>query len=205
MPVTLYKRQRQILNFINQYIQKYNYSPTLTEIAQAMNLSSLATVHEHLQKLEKKGLIRKFDGVVRGIEVLNKEQKDPSFGIEVPILGLISAGKPIEPFPDEEASIFINPSLLSGKKRTYVLKVNGDSMIEEGILDGDYVIVEQQETAQNGDIVIALLENGLATLKKFFKEKDKIKLAPANSNMSPIYTTDVQIQGKVVGILRKYP
>jgi len=204
MPVTLYKRQRQILDFITQYIQKYNYSPTLGEIAAALNLNSLATVHEHLARLEKKGLIRKYEGAVRGIEIIKKDKTNTSIGIETPILGFIAAGKPIEPFTDPNATIFINPSLISGKKRVYVLKVKGDSMIEEGILDGDYVVVEEQKTANNGDIVIALLENGLATLKRFFKQKTKIKLAPANSKMSPIYATNVKIQGRVVGVLRRY-
>jgi len=204
MPVTLYKRQRQILDFIRQYIQKYNYSPTLAEIASALNVNSLATVHEHLERLEKKGLIRKFEGVVRGIELLDKDRKETGYGIDVPILGFIAAGKPIEPYTDPDASVFINPSMITGKKRVYVLKVKGDSMIEEGILDGDYVVVEEQKSAINGDIVIALLESGLATLKKFFKEKNRIKLAPANSTMAPIYVTNVRIQGKVVGVLRKY-
>jgi len=203
MPVTIYKKQRQVLQFITQYIQKYGYSPTLTEIAEAFDLSSLATVHEHLSRLAKKGLIRKFDGVVRGIEVL-KDEDIKNVGIEVPILGFIAAGKPIEPYTDPDATIFINPSLISAKKRSYVLKVKGDSMIEDGILDGDYVVVEQKQTAEDGDIVVALLDNGLATLKRFFKQKDNIKLAPANAKFKPIYVKNVTIQGKVVGVLRKY-
>lgn len=204
MPVTLYKRQKQIVDFISQYIQKNGYSPTLTEIAEALGLSSLATVHEHLSSLVKKGIIKKFDGAVRGIELLDKKMSQITEGIELPIIGMIVAGKPIEPFTDDNNTIKVLPSMLSGKKRAYVLKVKGESMIEDGILDGDYVVVEQQEMANNGDIVVALLENGLATLKRFFKEQDRIKLMPANSQMSPIYATNVTIQGKVVGVIRQY-
>lgn len=204
MPVTLYKRQKEIVDFISQYIQKSGYSPTLTEIANALGLSSLATVHEHLTTLIKKGIIRRYEGAVRGIELLDKKLGDLTADIELPILGMIAAGKPIEPYTENETTIRVTSSMVTGKKRAFVLKVKGESMIDEGILDGDYVVVEQQEEAKNGDIVVALLENGLATLKRFFKEQQRIRLEPANSKMSPIYATNVRIQGKVVGVIRKY-
>jgi repressor LexA len=203
MPVTLYKRQKQILKFIKDYIDKYGYSPTLGEIAEAMGVSSLATVHEHVQALAKKGVIKKFDGSVRGIEVTDAAYSTPRT-IELPVLGFIAAGQPILPFTDPGATIGVSPSYISDKKRSYVLQVKGDSMIEEGILDGDYVIIEEQNTARNGEIVVALLDSGLATLKKFYKEPKRIRLEPANSAMEPIYATDVKIQGKCVGVIRRF-
>ena len=204
MPITLYRRQKQILDFIKQYIDKYSYSPTLGEIAESIGVSSLATVHEHLQALVSKGVIKKFEGAVRGIEVLDRKISSTLQGIELPILGYIAAGQPIQVYTDPDATVKISPSMLSGKKRSYVLQVKGDSMIEEGILDGDYVIIEEQSTALDGDIVVALLENGLATLKRFFKEPNRIRLEPANSAMTPIYTTNVKIQGKCVGVIRRF-
>lgn len=208
MPITLYRRQKQILSFLKQYIDKYGYSPTLGEIAEAMGVSSLATVHEHLQSLQTKGVIKRFEGAVRGIEVLDQKfGPTTQQGIELPILGYIAAGQPIMAYTDPDASIKVAPSMISGKKRSYVLQVKGDSMIEEGILDGDYVIIEEQVTASDGDIVVALLDNGLATLKRFFREIDKIRLEPANSSMQPIYVTDpnsMKIQGKCVGVIRRF-
>lgn len=204
MPVTLYKRQKQILDFISQYIQKNGYSPTLTEIAEAIGVSSLATVHEHLTAMEKKGVIKRYQGSVRGIELIDKKLGQLTKGIEIPIMGFIAAGKPIEPYTDPNATIHISPSLLTGKKRAFVLQVKGESMIDDGILDGDYVVIEQQETANNGEIVVAILENGFATLKRFFKEATRVRLEPANTQMSPIFAKNVKIQGKVVGVIRRF-
>ena len=204
MPVTLYKRQKQILDFINQYVSVNGHSPTLQEIADALSLRSLATVHEHLQALSRKGIIRRFEGSVRGIEVLDKKIGDSLQGIELPLLGFIAAGAPIEPYTDPNATFSVSPALVSAKKRSYVLQVKGDSMIDDGILDGDFVVIEEQNVANNGDIIVALLENGVATLKRFFKEKDRIRLQPANSTMKPIYAKKVTVQGKVVGVIRKF-
>jgi repressor LexA len=204
MPVIVYRKQRQILDFINQYIQKHGYSPTLQEIADAIGVKSLATVHEHLQALIKKQLIRKYEGMVRGIEVIEKKIGNMLDGIDLPILGFIAAGQPIQTFTDPNSTLSVAPSMISAKKPTYVLQVRGESMIEDGILDGDFVIVERQDSARNGDIVVAILENGLATLKRFYKEPDRIRLEPANSTMQPIYTKEVEIQGKVIGVIRKY-
>ncbi len=204
MPVTLYKRQRQILDFISQYIQKNGYSPTLQQIADALGVSSLATVHEHLSAMAKKKVIKKFEGAVRGIEIVNKRASNITEGIELPILGFIAAGSPIEPHTDPSATTFVSPGMLSGKKRAFVLQVKGESMIDDGILDGDFVVIEEQNEARNGEIVVALLENGLATLKRYFKEATRIRLQPANVKMQPIFATDVKIQGKVVGIIRKF-
>lgn len=208
MPVTLYNRQRQILDFIAQYIQRNGYSPTLMEIAKALGVSSLATVHEHLEAMEKKKVIKRFDGSVRGIEILDKEAAGRTMGnvnsIELPVLGFIAAGQPIEPHTDPNATLGVSPSMVNSKKRCFVLQVKGESMIEAGIFDRDYVVVEQTDSANNGDVVVALLDNGFATLKRFYKEATRVRLEPANSSMSPIFVTKVRIQGKVIGIIRKY-
>lgn len=205
MPVTLYKRQKQILDFISQYISKNGYSPTLQQIADAIGVSSLATVHEHLEAMEKKKIIKRYDGAVRGIEIIDKKGLGEAVsGVELPVLGYIAAGQPIEPFTDPNATVAVSPAMISGSKRAFVLQVKGESMIDEGILDGDYVVIEQQEHANNGDIVVALLDNGLATLKRYFKEATRIRLEPANSTMAPIFATKVRIQGKCVGVIRRF-
>lgn len=204
MPVTLYKRQRQILDFIAQYIQIHGYSPTLQEIANAIGVSSLATVHEHLQALERKKVIRRFEGTVRGIELVDSIFIKMTDSVDLPLMGFIAAGSPIEPHSDPNASFKVSPELVSGKKRAYVLQVKGQSMIEDHIDDGDYVVIEETQDVNNGDIVVALLDNGLATLKRFYKEVTRVRLEPANSTMSPIYATNVQIQGRVVGLIRKF-
>lgn len=204
MPITLYKRQRQIVDFIAQYIQKNGYSPTLQEIANAIGVSSLATVHEHLQALQRKKVIKKYEGAVRGIELLDRTFIKMTESIDLPFMGFIAAGQPIEPHPDDAATFKVSPEMISTKFRSYVLQVKGLSMIEDHIDDGDYVVVEETPTVKNGDIVVALLDNGLATLKRYYKEMTRVRLEPANSSMSPIYATNVQIQGRVVGLIRKF-
>ncbi len=204
MALIIYRRQRQILDFIKQHIQISGSAPTLREIANSLGVSSLATVHEHLITLEEKGLIKRKTGKTRAIKIVSEESASVVDGIEVPILGYIAAGSPIEPYTDPSASMSIPPSMASSQKRTYLLQVKGESMIEEQIRDGDYVVIEQAETANNGDIVVALLDNGMATLKRFFKETTRVRLEPANSKMSPIFVKNVRIQGKVVGLIRKY-
>lgn len=204
MPVTIYKRQKELIDYLNQYIQKFGFSPTLTEIAKAMNLSSLATVHEHLQTLEKKGVIRKFDGHVRGIELCDAFVQNAIEAVSLPIVGRIAAGKPIDAIEENSETISVSVDMVSNNKRNFVLKVVGDSMIEEGIHNGDYVVIEQRDSAQEGEIVVALIDNEFATLKKFYKEGNKIKLMPANSKMAPIYVDNCIIQGVVKGLIRKY-
>ncbi|OGM10395.1 repressor LexA [Candidatus Woesebacteria bacterium RBG_13_36_22] len=203
MAPVIYKRQQQILDFIKQHIQSTGSAPTLKEIAAAIGVSSLATVHEHLTTLEEKNLLKRQTGKNRSMEVVNQDIS-LSEGVEVPILGYIAAGTPIEPYTDPNASFAVPSSFVSGKKRTYVLQVKGDSMIEEQIRDGDFVVIEQTDSAVNGDIVVALLDNGMATLKRFFKETTRIRLEPANSKMSPLFVRNVKIQGKVVGLIRRY-
>ena len=204
MPPTLYKRQRQIVDYLSQYIQKYGYSPTLQEIAESLGVSSLATVHEHLQALERKKIIRKSDGAVRGIELIDRTFLRMTESLDLPLLGFIAAGQPIQPYTDPNATFKVSPEMVSGKKRSYVLQVKGDSMIEDGILDGDYVVIEEMNEVHDGDIVVALLDNGLATLKRFYKESTRVRLEPANAAMRPIYAKNVTIQGKCVGLIRKF-
>lgn len=204
MPVTLYRRQRQIVDFIAQYIQRNGYSPTLQEIANAIGVSSLATIHEHLQALIRKKVLKKYDGAVRGLELIDRTLLRMTESIDLPLLGYIAAGRPIQPYSDPNAVFKVSPELVSGKKRSYVLQVKGESMIEDGILDGDFVVIEEESDAHDGEIVVALLDNGLATLKRFFKEATRVRLEPANSTMQPIYATNVKIQGKCVGLIRKF-
>lgn len=205
MAPVIYKRQRQILEFIQQFVQSHGYAPTLKQIAVSLGVNSLATVHEHLTTLEAKGLIKRKAGKARAIALA---ETDVDFlsekTMQVPILGFIRAGAPVEPYTDPSATMSIAPSFTSGKKRVYVLQVRGDSMIDDQIRDGDYVVVEETESANNGDIVVALLDNGTATLKRFFREATRVRLEPANTTMQPIFVKNVRIQGKVVGLIRKY-
>ena len=203
MAVVIYKRQHQILAFIKQFIQSTGGAPSLRDIANAIGVNSLATVHEHLASMVEKGLITKTGGKIRSIE----PQVPVNFsanGVEVQILGFIAAGTPIEAYTDPNATMAIPQSFVSGTKRTYVLQVRGESMIEDGIMNGDYVVIEQVDEAADGEIVVALLDNGMATLKRYFKEATRIRLEPANSKMQPFFVKNVKIQGRVVGLIRRY-
>jgi repressor LexA len=206
MTPTLYPKERQIMDFIAQFIQRFGFAPTLKEIGGSLGMSSVATVHEHLDRLRQKGYIKKLDGTSRGIEIIKENYRINSSisSVELPVLGYIAAGSPLEPYTDPNYYISVAPSIVSSNKPHYVLQVKGTSMIDDGILDGDYVVIQHQDDAQNGDIVVALLPNGLATLKRIYFEKDRIKLMPANAAMSPIFTTHVKIQGRVVGLIRKF-
>jgi len=206
MAQILYKRQKQILDYIGENIDKYGCAPTLTEIASFLGLSSLATVHEHLSVLEKKGLIRRYRGAVRGIELVDTVTKNilSNSLIELPVMGFIACGAPLEPYTDPNATLQVNSSLVKAGQKSYVLQAKGDSMIDDGILNGDYLVIKEQRDANNGDIVVAVLKNGFATLKRFYREANRIRLQPANSTMSPIFVTDVEIRGKVVSVIRQF-
>lgn len=204
MPPVIYKRQGEIMDFIRQYIMAHGAAPTLKQIAEAIGVSSLATIHEHLQALEEKGVIRRRRGKVRSISFASGIISYHPEGIKVPIMGYIAAGAPIEPYTDPNADMRIPPDFANSHKRIYVLQVRGESMIEDAIRDGDFVVIEQAETANDGDIVVALLDNGMATLKRFFREATRVRLEPANAKMSPIFVKNVTIQGKVVGLIRRY-
>jgi len=199
----LTKRQRQILDFINGFISRQGYAPSLEEIGKRFGLSSLATVHKHLVNLEKKGVINRAWNRSRSIELVPVEEIKIAT-VELPLLGLIAAGKPIEALPYRE--VMAMPEEFAGKGNTYMLRVKGDSMIDEQIRDGDYIVVEKRNTASDGETVVALLNNEEVTLKKFHKENGRIKLVPANPALEPIivHPRDVRIQGVVIAVLRKY-
>lgn len=204
MALILYKKQMELLEFLKQYMEMYGAAPTLRQIAEALNVSSLATVHEHLIALENKGVIKRTKGASRSIEFTDSEVNANPQGVTVPIMGIIAAGLPIQTYTDPNATISIPPTFFDNSKRTYVLKVRGDSMIKDGIHDGDFVVVQATDTAVNGEIVVAMLDTGMATLKRFFKEATRIRLEPANDTMKPIFVKSLRIQGKVVGLIRHY-
>jgi repressor LexA len=201
MPLT--KRQKQILDFLELFLAEYGYPPSYEEIARNFGYTSLATVHEHLENLEQKGYIRKSYNASRSIELVPTET--PARAIELPLLGLVAAGQPIEAVQDEE-SVTVPEDLVTRGGRHYVLRVRGDSMIDEQIRDGDYVIVNARNVAQNGEMVVALVHGDSATVKKFYREGDRVRLQPANVTMSPMYfpSDDVAVQGVVVGVIRRY-
>jgi repressor LexA len=199
----LTRRQKEILDFLARHIEKRGYAPTIEEIGEHFGLSSLATVHKHLSNLQEKGLIKREWNRSRALELVPTEVKVRA--VELPLLGRVAAGTPIEALADTE-TIFV-PEDMIGRKETYVLQVKGDSMIDEQIRDGDYVIVESRKTARDGEMVIALLEGDKATLKKLYREGGgQVRLQPANARLKPIFVDqdDVQVQGVVIGVLRKY-
>lgn len=204
MTTILPKQKQKILQFLKGYVKEHGYAPTLSEIAKEFNVSSLATVHEHLQFLENNGFIVRDQNQKRGITIpeLEKETAQEA-SVLLPLVGTITAGAPIEAIEDRELEISV-PKELVKSKNAYILKVKGDSMIESLIADGDYVVCEKTEYAKDGDTVVALLEDGTATLKKFFRTKNLIRLQPANKNYKPLYTKNVIIQGKVLGIIRRF-
>lgn len=202
MGKNLTKRQRQILDFITDFTANHGFAPSLREIGEHLGLSSPATVHAHLENLKAKGFLRKGYNEARSIE-LKPVKMNWAQALELPLAGLITAGEPIEAVETKE-TITVPVDLVTDKANSYVLKVKGESMIEEGILDGDYVIVERNPSPQSGDVVVALLNNAYATLKKFYREANRIRLQPANSTMKPIYVKDPLIQGVVRGIIRKF-
>jgi repressor LexA len=199
----LTRRQKEILDYLGRHIERKGYAPTIEEIGDHFGLSSLATVHKHLTNLQEKGLIKRAWNRSRALELVPTEVVVRA--VELPLLGRVAAGTPIEAVQSTE-TIFV-PEDMVGKKSTYVLQVKGDSMIEEQIRDGDYVIVEDRTTARDGEMVIALIEGENVTLKKLFREGGgKVRLQPANSRMKPIFVDqdDVRVQGVVIGVLRKY-
>ena len=198
-------RQRQILDFIKAEMRRKGYPPTVRDIGQAVGLSSSSTVHSHLAALESKGLIRRDPSKPRALEVLGHDRDerlaDVRGVVQLPVVGAVAAGSPILAEANVESTISL-PTDIVREDSTFVLRVTGDSMIEAGILDGDFVVVRQQQTADNGDIVVAMLGDE-ATVKRFFREPDRIRLQPENASMEPIYARDVAISGKVVAVFRR--
>lgn len=202
MAPTLTKKQKHILDFINHFVEENGYAPSFREIGDNLDISSPATVHTHITNLKKKGYLNNEHNKGRSIE-LTRSDDSWTKTIELPLVGLITAGEPIEAIEDKE-TIGVPINFVHDSANTYVLQVKGNSMVEEGILEGDYVIVERNPSPHNGDVVVALLNNAYATLKKFYREKDRIRLQPANSDMEPIYAKDPLIQGIVKGVIRKF-
>jgi repressor LexA len=198
----LTKRQKQLYDYIDDYIVRLGYAPTLEEIGEHFRLSSLATVHKHLSNLESKGLIRRKWNFSRAIELV--PQQKPCAAVELPLLGYVAAGQPIEVLESNDS--FTVPEAFVRRQNTFVLRVRGNSMINDGIWDGDYIVVEERSSADNGETVVALV-NGEATVKKFHRDKGgKIRLVPANDTMAPIIAKekDVAVRGVVVAVMRKY-
>jgi len=202
MPLT--KRQREILNYLTTYGEENGFAPSFEEIAEHFSYNSLATVHEHLTNLERKGYIKRNYNESRAIEILPTEATPRA--IELPLLGSVAAGMPIEAMEANET--FCVPETMVGRGGNhYVLRVRGNSMVDEHIRDGDFVVVNERARADNGEMVIALIHGTSATVKKYYRERDgRIRLQPANETMQPIYVheNDVKIQGIVVGVMRRY-
>jgi repressor LexA len=198
----LTKRQREILDFVTDFINQNNYAPSIREIGENFDLTSPATIHAHIENLKTKGFLKTSYNEARSIELV-PAQVNWAQAIELPLVGLITAGEPIEAI-EEHDTIAVPADFVSDNANSYVLKVKGESMIEDGILNGDYVIVERNPSPRNGDVVVALLNNAYATLKKFYRETNRIRLQPANSMMKPIYVKDPLIQGVVRGVIRKF-
>jgi repressor LexA len=207
--MALTKRQKEVLDFLVGFLNKHGYSPSFEEIARSLRLTSLATVHKHITTLEKKGFIRRGYNQSRSIEVMQlpkpvREQVSNRQVMELPLAGRIAAGRPLEAV---EANDTLSLGDFARAGNSFVLQVKGNSMVEDHILDGDYIVVEQTQVANPGEIVVALVRESEATLKRFYREAGgKIRLQPANSEMHPIIVpaSDVKIQGRVVSVLRKY-
>ncbi len=202
MPLSLSPKQKQVLDFIVTFIQERGYSPSYREIATGLDLASPSTVHAHIQALRMRGYVRGSDSDNRELEPTDKAVKWGK-SVLLPLKGLITAGQPIEAIEEREM-MAVPVDLVPDSSNSYVLRVKGESMIEEGIFDGDYVIVEHNPSPKNGDVVVALLDNQYATLKKFYREKDRIRLQPANKTMKPIYCYDPLIQGVVKAVIRSF-
>ncbi|HYH81811.1 MAG TPA: transcriptional repressor LexA [Longimicrobium sp.] len=201
--MALTKKQRQILDYVESFVENNGYSPSYEEIAQAFEYSSLATVHEHLTNLEQKGFLRKNYNKSRSLEVVRTDPN--SLAVELDLLGTVAAGLPLEVYEEKETVAVPHDMVRRGNN--YVLRVKGESMIDEQIRDGDYIIVNSRQTADNGEMVVALVDGEAATVKKFYREPaGRVRLQPANPTMQPMYypAERVQIQGIVVGVIRKY-
>ena len=202
MPLT--KKQREILTYLSEYSSAHGYAPSFEEIAERFNYNSLATVHEHLSNLERKGYIRRSYNESRAIEILPSDATPRS--VELPILGAVAAGVPIEAY-DGTDTLAVPDDFLRRGGSHYVLQVRGQSMIEDHIADGDFVVVQDRPAADNGQMVIAMIDDAGATVKRYYRERDgRIRLQPANATMAPIYVREdqVRVQGIVVGVMRRY-
>jgi repressor LexA len=206
MAEPLTKRQKEVLDYVTQYIELHGYAPSYREIASYFKYGSVATVAEHIESLVAKGMLQKGDNEARSIQLVRADHVDATPRFDLPILGLVAAGQPIETLGTQSETLEV-PAFMVGRKNSYVLQVKGDSMIDEGIHTGDYVVVTEKPTPSNGEMVIALINGGEATLKRYYKEKGHIRLQPSNAAMEPIIVeagTPIEIQGVVIGLIRKY-
>ncbi|MDP2586685.1 MAG: transcriptional repressor LexA [Candidatus Komeilibacteria bacterium] len=201
--MALSKRQKEILDFITYYLKDNDYAPSYMEIADHLGVSSPATIHQHVKALEEKGYLKANIHQKRALEPVMLSAYRDSIAIDLPLVGLITAGEPIEAMEQHE-TMAIPSDFVANADNSYILKVKGRSMIDEGIWDGDYVIVERNHSPRDGDVVVALLDNAYATLKKFYRETNRIRLQPANPSMKPIYARDPLIQGIVRAVIRKF-
>ena len=205
--LNLTKRQQEIFDFIGKYSAKYGYPPTVRDIGKAIGLTSSSTVHAHLANLEKIGLLRRDPTKPRAIELLVDKAKRaarPALGGGIPVVGQVAAGQPL--LAEENIDDYVEvPELAGGDEAEYVLSVTGDSMIGAGIHHGDHVVVRTQDTAENGDIVVALVGDSEATVKRFFRESNHVRLQPENDELEPIRSDEVTVLGRVVGVLRRVP
>ncbi|MEK5267748.1 transcriptional repressor LexA [Weizmannia sp. FSL W8-0401] len=200
----LSKRQQAILDFIKHEVKTKGYPPSVREIGQAVGLASSSTVHGHLARLESKGLIRRDPTKPRAIEILDHDEEIPAQNVvNVPVVGKVTAGIPITAVENIEEYFPLPEHLVPSDESVYMLDIEGDSMVDAGILNGDYVIVRSQQTANNGDIVVAMTDENEATVKRFFKEKDYFRLQPENQTMEPIILKNVTILGVVIGLYRQ--
>lgn len=197
----LSKKQSEALDAIRAFLAKHQYAPSYRDVMKAMGIKSPATAYAHVQQLKQKGYLKIRGGEMRSVELTEKSNIFTK-GIEIPLVGMIAAGFPIEAIEQKE-KITVPLELLSNLN-CYALQVRGESMIEDGILNGDYVIVERNFYPKNGDVVVALLDNENATLKRYYREKTRIRLQPANKKMRPIYAKNISIQGIVRGVIRRY-
>lgn len=201
--MVLTPRQREVYDFVARFIEERGYAPTIAEIKERLGLRSPATVHQLLLALEGEALIRRVPHASRAIELVKEAESDQSN--EIPLLGTIAAGRPIEAFLSDETLAV--PPYMIGRGHTFALRVRGDSMIDEQIRDGDFIVVDSCKTASNGQTVVALINESEATVKTFYKERDQVRLEPANSNYKPIVVKApdrLDIQGVVIGVIRKY-
>jgi repressor LexA len=201
MASRLTRRQADILTFVQRYTESHGYPPSVREIGQAMGLTSSSTVHSHLAALERKGYLRRDPSKPRALEILREAGGPAHRIVTLPVVGRVTAGEPILAEQNVDDHLPLPADLVNGAE-AFVLKVRGDSMIGAGILDGDWLIVRRQQTADNGDIVVARVGDE-ATVKHFYREKDRIRLQPANETIAPIYARDVVIEGKAIGVLRR--
>ncbi len=201
----LTRRQKEMLDFLDRFIEKKGYAPTIEETAEHFGLRSLATVHKHLTNLQKKGLVKRDTYRSRALELVPTSVQVNA--IELPLLGRVAAGSPIEAISSTE-TIFVPQDMIGRRRETYVLQVKGDSMIDEQIRDGDYVIVENRRSARDGEMVIALVDGENVTLKKIYREDGgrRVRLQPANARLQPLVVDQdrLRVQGVVIGVLRKY-